>query len=93
MRTLIYNHEKQYIPKTKYELAEILARNYCNNELQKPENQDKTRNSVYWELYNRFMRETKKNLYAIYFQHNHKPKKIKLSKLEKKTHELQQRLF
>ena len=51
-------YEKIYIPRDKYELAHTLAYNFDKGN--------------YWQLFNKFHRKKKSQLYAIYFRLNEK---------------------
>ena len=87
MNPISYNHDRHpSLPKD--ELAEILAKNYLNSELQKPENQGKDKNEMYLELHRQYMRLPKRTLYGILYK-----SKIKVSRLEKKVENLQPSLF
>ena len=88
MNQIGYNHER-YPSLPKDELAEILAKNYLNSELQKPENQGKSKDEIYLELHRQYMKLPKKTLYGILY----KSKKIKVSRLENKVKDLQSSLF
>ena len=90
----MYDHDMPYIPRDRYELLDIIAKNKVPGESQRPENQGKTDIQLYWMIRDEFKTKSEKELYAIYFSMlESKPKKIKVSRLEKKIEGLQLSLF
>lgn len=95
MKNIVYDSERPYIPKTKEELANLLADSYTAKELEKKENFGRSYESVHFELYSKYMRDHKSRLYAIYFEtiKRIKNKKVNISRLEKKVRTLQEKLL
>lgn len=94
MKPVQYNHDRPYIPATKNELLNIIAKNQASINLQKPEYQGRAWTQLYWLAFDEFKKMNKDRLYAIYFDNlESKPKKIRVSRLEKKAQNLQPTLF
>jgi len=76
MKTLIFDYEKPYIPKTKVELVDVLAEHYSRSESQKKNYPGKKEEEIKNILSKQYSRMKKSRLYAIYFNTfpGHKPK-------------------
>ena len=92
MENIIYDSDRLEVPGTKEGLAKLLANFYTSKELANPRYNGKSSEYVNFDLYSKYMRFSKKKLYAIYFKLP-KNSKSKSSKLEKKVQKLQFKLF